>query len=662
VATPTIIVQSRYALAQHNADRGNAAIGRNLEDFGAKWPAVGPGARKYLPLLNISDGFATQQGYLSLFQQHNYRLGSTASWTRGKQNVKFGVEAQRDSVLQDNDQDYASFSFEGRSSSKPAGGSPTGIGTFGYAMGDFMMSRSSSFSVQGIRRYDIYNWSYFFFAQDEWRITPKLTVSPGLRYEFYSPAREQSSRISGFILGHRSDKYPTAPINVAFPGDKDVPASLYRQDRNNFGPRLGIAYDPSGDGKTAIRAGFGVYYAYLATQMKMSTAEQTPWNAAASGGETRNMIDPWGTSRTIVYATPPTPFSPDISTFVYPPVFSLRGYDPNFSTPYTMQWNLSVQRELVKGIVIQAGYLGNRGRKLFESVQINPGLWASNASLSNIQARRPIQGFSSVGINSTRALSWHDSFQLAADVRHGDSLLSRFTYVYGKSFATIDEDTGLGTTNSSDPANLNVDKAQTAPHHVLRYSYVYRLPLLRGKSSLAARIAGDWQAAGTVFASTGGPVNILLGQDWNYDGVSGDRPNWVAPITYASGSKDARANRYFDSSAFAAPAVRNTFGGLQRNAVWGPGQWNTDFALLKNFKITERIPVQFRAEAFNLLNHNNLTNPNGTMSSADFTRILSRTGNRTMQVRHPPQSGWLDELGRLKGGWGNGLGAARCAP
>lgn len=337
VLSPTVLIQNRYSLAKHSADRGNSQIGRNLEDFGAIWPIHGTGARKYLPILNVSDGFSTQQGYLSLFEQPNYRFGSTLSWTKGNHNTKFGFEVQRDAVTQDNDQDGASFAFDGRASSRPAGGTPTGIGAYGYAIADFIMGRSSNFNVGGIRRYDIYNWSYFLFAQDEWRITPKLTLSPGLRYEFYSPARERDDRISGFVLGHKSNQYPSAPAGVAFAGDDGVPPSLYRQDRNNFSPRLGVAYDPFGKGTTSIRAGFGIYYAYLATQMKMMTAEQTPWNSAAGGGETLNMSDPWGTSRTITYQTPPTPFSMDISSFRYPPVFSLRGYNPNFATPYTAQ-------------------------------------------------------------------------------------------------------------------------------------------------------------------------------------------------------------------------------------------------------------------------------------------------------------------------------------
>lgn len=265
-------------------------------------------------------------------------------------------------------------------------------------------------------------------------------------------------------------------------------------------------------------------------------------------------------------------------------------------------------------------------------MSINHALWAAGASLTNVQQRRPIQGFSALQLFESRSKSWHDSLQISADIKSGNSFLSRFTYVYGKTFATTDEDLGLGSNNAANPWNLDLDKAEIAPRQVLRYSYVYDLPIFRGNQHIAARLLGGWQASGSLFVSSGGPVNVILGQDWNFDGVGNDRPDAAGAVSHISGSKDDRARRFFDTTAFANPSTRNTFGTAQRNAVWGPGQWNTDFSLLKSFNVTETVPVQFRAEVFNLLNHNNLTNPNGTLSSVDFGRILNRVGNRTMQM------------------------------
>jgi outer membrane receptor protein involved in Fe transport len=176
-------------------------------------------------------------GFLSLFDQNNFRFGTTASHIRGKHNIRFGGEAQRDTVAQFNDHDGAKFNFDGRSSSLGRGQN-----VFGYAMADFIMGRVSSFSASGILDYNLSNWAYFFFVQDEWKLSPRLTLTPGLRYELYSPVSESDNKASAFFFGHMSNQYPNAPLHMAFLGDEGIPSGFTRQDRNNFAPRLGLAY------------------------------------------------------------------------------------------------------------------------------------------------------------------------------------------------------------------------------------------------------------------------------------------------------------------------------------------------------------------------------------------------------------------------------------
>ncbi|MDZ7636884.1 MAG: carboxypeptidase regulatory-like domain-containing protein [Bryobacterales bacterium] len=158
---PTSIIQFRFALAKHVADRDNVNQGRNLEDFGAIWPLGSSRSNRYLPIVNISDGFIASPGNLSLFDQNNYRFGGTVSLIRGSHNIKFGLESQRSGVRQFNPSDRASFSFDGRASSRAAGANPAGIGVFGYSMADYLMGRSSSFQQSGTRDYDIRNWSHY---------------------------------------------------------------------------------------------------------------------------------------------------------------------------------------------------------------------------------------------------------------------------------------------------------------------------------------------------------------------------------------------------------------------------------------------------------------------------------------------------------------------
>ncbi len=636
IASPNLVVQSRFAMAKLSADRGNANLGKNLADFGAKWPTSQEGARKYLPMIAVKDGFSTQQGWLSLFDQSNYRFGSTVNWIRGRHNIKFGGEFQRDTVRQLNDQDSSTFTFDGRSASTPTGGKPTGVNVFGYSFADFITGRAATFSTLGILDYDLHNWNNFSFIEDQWKITQRLTITPGLRYELYTAVSERNGRTSAFVFGHKSDLYPNAPLHLAFDGDKGVPKGFFDQDHNNFAPRLGFAYDVKGNGRTVVRGGAGVYYAYNSAQTKLLTAEGVPWRPSASGGETRSLVDPWGTSRTTIYAKPPTPFTTDVSNFPYPPLLNnSMGFDRNYRTPYSFQWNLTVARQINSAVSIEAAYVGNRALKLLQELPGNLPVWTDNASLSNLEARRPIAGYGYVGIVHSRARSWYDALQTTGDVRLRRGLVIRSTYVWSKSLEyTGDDPTNVNSNNiqTANPQNWNGEKAVVGSSHVFKMFYIYDLPLWREAHHWAGRLLGGWQAAGNFTARTGTPFDITLGEDWNYDSAAGDRPNLVGPLRYTEGTTDQRMARYFDPSSFAAPTIRNTFGSLGRNAMRGPGNWTADFSMLKRFTIAEGKQLHFRAEAYNIFNHPNIFNPNGNMRSSDYGKILNRSGNRTMQM------------------------------
>jgi outer membrane receptor protein involved in Fe transport len=632
IVKPNLIIESKFATSRLDADRGNVNVGRDLSDFGANWPLIQNGARKFLPILILTDGFSARQGNLSQFNQNNLRFGSTVSWTKGKHNAKFGYELQRDDVFQHNDQDSTTLNFDGRASSTdPTGKQSTGV--FGYAFADFLMGRVATFSSVGILDYNIHTWSTFFFAQDEWKITPRLSITPGLRYEFYTPAVEDHNRADAFVAGHKSDLYPNAPLNLAFAGDKGISEGFANNDFNNFAPRLGLAYDLRGDGKSVIRAGAGYYYSYNPLQIRLWSVEAPPWRPNANGGDTTSLTDIWGTSRSVVFKQPPTPFTTDVANYTYPgKLNNIIGYD-SFRTPYSIQWNVTFEKEIAKFMTASVGYVANRG---FNNLQILPGnlpLPSPTATLNNIEARRPLANYSNVGIIYPRARTWYDSLQMTADIRSAHGLTARFTYVYGAFFDYWNEDpTGNSNVQTANPLNWNGERGPDGNRQAFRAFYLYDLPLLRKASGLVRGIAGGWQIAGSTYITSGDYLNVTLGQDYNFDSVPGDRPDLVNPISYTDGSRDQKAAQYFDKSSFAPPASRNVFGTLPRNAIVGPLTWNTNLSLLKKIQIGERNYLQLRGEAYNFLNHNNLNNPNTTMSSSDFGKILSRSGNRVIQV------------------------------
>ncbi|HYO81202.1 MAG TPA: hypothetical protein VES20_07365, partial [Bryobacteraceae bacterium] len=606
----------------------NVNIGQNLSDFGAIWPDSQEGARKYIPRVQVSQSFNAHLGFLSLFDQNNFRFASTVSHVRGRHNIRFGGEIQRDSVAQFNDHDAAFFNFDGRASS--VGRSQN---VFGYAMADYVMGRVSNFSVNGILDYNLSNLAYFFFLQDEWRVTPRLVLTPGLRYEFYEPATEANDKASAFLFGHRSSQYRNAPEHLAFLGDEGIPSGFTKRDLNNLAPRLGIAYDVSGSGKTVVRGGFGVYYAYNPMQIRMWNAEGNPWRPAAQGGEAL-LRDPWGTSQTVVYQRPPTPFNPDPNNFTYPPrLVNVVGFNENFSTPYSFQWNVSVGQDIAGKVALEAAYVGNRGRNLLQMLPGNYPVYTEGATLGNIEARRPIPGYGHVSIIHSRARSWYDALQMTADTRLFKGLTSRFTYVWASAFDIVGNDpTGNGNIQATYPTAADLDKAPVGAKHTFRAFYVYDVPLLRGANSLLARIAGNWQVAGNVYVRSGNAINLTAGQDRNLDGAGDDRPNVSGPVQYAGGSSDERSARWIANPEVFTPAPLGTIGVLGRNALRGPGAWNTDLSVMKNFRFDETRYIQARLEAYNVLNHANLNDPVLNLNNSDFNRIINRSGNRTMQV------------------------------
>jgi hypothetical protein len=636
VLRENMLWQSRYSMARHTSSRTNdAAAGRTIEDFGALWPLAAPNAKKQLPTINVSDGFSGTPGILSDFTQPNHTLDSALTWTIGAHNLKMGMEIRRSSVRQLQDGDPSTFNFDGRASSRVGGGLPSGQGVFGYSAADYLMGRVSTFSQTGIRDYDIFNWMSSVFVQDEWRVSRKLTVSPGLRFEYYQPAEETKGRLSSFLPDHRSSQYPNAPRGLAFPGDQGFEPGGFKPVWTNWAPRLGTAYDVLGNGTLAVRAGFGVYFSQIPMQSKMAIAEQTPWNPSASGGETLNWTDPWRTSRLVRYTAPPTPFATDITNFVYPPRIALVGFLQDTPTPYTLQWNFSVQQSVTKAVTVEAAYIGNRGKHFLQTYDYNFARWTDNATTGNINARRPLAEYASTRQLLPRGNSWYDALQLTANLRKSNQFSSRVIYTFGKSFSTVRDDIGFGPDTAQawgNPLNLEGEKMELAPRHTFRYFGLYELPLLRNSRSLAGKLLGQWQLSGIFTVTSGEPLDVRLGDDWNIDGINGDRPNQLTPVRYTTGTDDERMRQFFDPSAFARPATRNTFGSARRHAMFGPGAWSTNLAMLKRFSLREQSYFELRVEAYNWMNHPLLGTPNTTLNSVDYTRILAKGGNRTMQV------------------------------
>jgi len=660
IANPTVVAEFRFGWTTHVAYRDNTAFNhtKDLSDFGAQNVTLTQeGARKYLPGIEIGNGaggngLSSAQGWLSRFTQYNHRFGGTLSWAKSSHNLKFGADFSHDAVPQRNDQSTkggrgAGLTFNGRYSSLNKS-----TGNFFYGMADLMLGRTTTWGQRGLLDYNVYNWNDYFFVQDEWKVTPRLTFTPGLRYEIYQPQREKNNKMSDFRPGHRSTLFPNAPVGMAFPGDQGVPAGLYNTESSLIAPRLGVAYAVTGDGRTALRGGFGKFYSYSNRVPLMLMAEQNPWRPQAYCSETI-VSNPWLACKSPIYTAPPTPFSSkDIQNFNWPPSLGLvTALDPNFKTAYSYQFNVSFAREFWRGVTLAGSYVGNRARNLTVTVPSNWAVWAPGASDggANINSRRPLLNYGQIDITGSNAKSRYDAFQAVANMRLRRGLTSRFIYVYAHGYSTVATNTDPdGVPVVVNPLDLNYDWGPTQRHHTFKVFYTWDIPFLRNHTGVLGKALGGWQLSGMFRAATGPPMDVTIGRDWNFDGIPRDRPDQAGPIRYVRQSLGNGWIQYLDvgspmtgtallleRGAFKLPGDginSYVFGNLPKNAVFGTGSWGVDSALAKNFYVSERKYFQFRLEGFNISNHPNLNQPGLDYSSRDFGKIYGKSGNRKTQI------------------------------
>lgn len=651
------IIESQVSFAQFRLETepDATAVGRDLSDFGVKWPQPIQGGRKMLPDIEVLDGFNSPQAATGYTQEGNLRLSSTLTRIAGAHNIKVGGDAQRVGFRRFGDSDNSQFRFQGRFSNRGSGAfAAVPNAQFAHSMADLMMGRVNDFTANGAVDYSLPTWGFFAFVQDQWRLSRRVTLNLGLRYEIWKGMKEANGRASSFVEGHRSDQFPNAPLHLAFQGDRGIPAGFIRQDRDNLAPRLGASWDVLGDGKLAVRAGWGLYYAFPAAQMRLFSTEEFPQRPVTQGF-TALLSDPWATSQSPRFSKPPTPYPQDTLDWVRaanfnPPYARVIGYHPDFETPKSYQWNISAERQFASGVTVSAAYVANRGRSLLRGFPFNyarfrnlPDGTPPSLSDANILARQPFPDYSRFSIRmDTDSVSDYDSLQTWANLRTG-SLMTRIIYTYvshfgdgGGIFSTPDEDIEGFTTTVDNPADPTGEYGRAARKHGFRAFWVYDVPAFR-YAGLAGRMLGGWQISGSLYVHSGNPLNVILGYDANFDAITSrpqDRPDLAAPIRYTSGSADAKMQQYFDPASFARPTItaQKTNGNLPRNALFSPGRWGSDLAILKNFRITERQTFQIRAESFHWLNNPLLDTPGNNMSAGDFTRILTKSGNRTMQI------------------------------
>lgn len=458
--------------------------------------------------------------------------------------------------------------------------------------------------------------SYNVFVQDEVRLGSTLTLSAGLRYEITSPPVDAGDRANVF------DAESQTLVQVGMNG---MPRSGYRTDKNNWAPRIGLAWTPDDRATTVLRGGYGIYY----NQSPLAPGEGLFFN-------------PPFFNFNLFFSLPGLPLTlsdPFPGAFPLPTPPSALTFQRDLRTPALQQWSASLQRQLGGRRAVEVAYVGSKGSNLLRGRDVNQALPSPEAF--NL---RPNPLFGDIIALESKASSRYDGFQVKLQQRLHGGLSVLGAYTVGKS-----RDDASGFFSSTGDPNFPQDSNDPAAEwgrsnfdvrHRFSLSFSYKLPFGAGRRFAGAAgwlsgVVSDWQLAGILTLQSGRPFTVALLPEIDNSNTgraalgfgTNDRPNLVGEPSLSNRSPD----RWFATDAFAFPAFGN-FGGAGRNILDGPGFQNLNLALLKRARLTADLDLQIRIEAFNVLNHVNLSLPDNFLGSPTFGRILSAGSARRMQL------------------------------
>ncbi len=561
------------------------------------------------------------------------------SLVKGRHSIKTGYEflAIRTEVLDINPL-YGMDTYAGGFSKPTAAecGCTPATDATSYALADFYFGLPSQIALGNNLTTNLRQHVHALYAQDDWRVTPKLTLNLGLRWEFATPIWERDNYWSNFD--------PATNSLIRATSGSLYDRSLVHPDYKDFGPRLGLAY--SWDSKTSIRAGYGISYSFF---NRPGSAIEGINGPLAIFGVINQSFTPGGPVPA-GFLTTQNGFATGVAT-TFNPVNSNNDYIPaNTQWPYIQSWVLSVQREIAKDTVLEVAYNGNHSLRLPILGDYNQAVPNAVGGTLGVQARRPDQSFG--------AITWvdpagnNDYNGLSARFEHrftrGLYVLNSFTW----SHAMGDSEQALeyfSNATAANPQNIQNLAAEHGPSSfdvkLLNVtSVVYDLPFGHGRkywgnlNPVADAVFGGWQVSGINTANTGEPINVyytpsaandVTGLTAEYRGQAIERPN----VSCSPVSKSTAQSKltYFASCAFTIPQANAPFGNLGRNAFRAPGLEQWDLAVNKDITIGEGMRLQFRSEFFNVLNHTNFGVPNQVAGTAAFGTITTTYPPRQIQ-------------------------------
>jgi hypothetical protein len=604
---------------------------------------------QYQPTLALNQGvpYLIVSGYASLGNpitgpqntyQNDFQGSYSVAMTRGRHNLKFGADLTREQI-----------------------NATLGIATNGFfvfapfpasdSFASFLLGQSVQFFQgggdfnRGLRK-----WVAAGYAQDEFRLNSRLTLNFGLRYEVNTPYVDIRNRMNAWAPGVQSTIYPNAPEGLLFPGDPGVPAGIAAVDYREVMPRVGIAWDPFGDNKTVVRAGYGIFYDGFTNGVGgplQASISALPWTQAYQlPGPGFDLANPYGGAA--------TPFGS--GNFVAPA--TVLTVQSGMRPPYSQNWNLSIERALAKNYLLDVRYVGNKGTHLPRFIEANPSIYGPGVNANNNNEIREyttcnsagVCNYGSVGLLADDTSSTYHALEVAFSRQYAHGLSFLASYWYSKSLDYISSLNVAGSAptlvaGENDLAQNPFDlAAEHGPSlfdatHRFVFSGTWALPSWRAAPRAAAFLTNGWQFNAISSLSTGTPFTVYDSADVSLQGsapeISGFYSSRPDLISNPNAGQPHTANEWVSRAPFLQlnPQTQaGQFGNEGRNVVRGPGIEDADVSLFKYFNIDETRRVQFRAECFNLLNHPNFGLPVNDLESPAFGQILQAGSPRLMQL------------------------------
>ena len=573
-----------------------------------------------LPIINL--GQYTGVGHsrsLPIFRRSNtFQYIANSTLTQGAHTIKFGGDFRRRQITEyQTNRGNGRFNFSRGFTTEIGSGAANGNELASFLLGHAsFIEQDFTLAWVGARGIE---WG--FYAADDWRVSRKLTLNLGMRWDYYSPYSEVANRWANFDAA-------TATVKVAGRDGVDSRAGVKR-DFSNWAPRFGFAYQVAQH--TVVRGGFGLFYNPNGNGGAMLRLQRhIPFGPIITQANNDVTL---GTRMSQGFAPPPT------INFDSPksPTGGVVGVFPGYKSSYAQQFNLGVQHELASiGVLVKASMVGNLGRRLGTSLNLNQAVPGPGA----VNSRRPFFGvrpaLADISYAVSDGLSSYLSGQLEVIKRMSSNTNLMFGYTWAHGIDDVGTEFGGGSGTPQDIRNRRADRGNSSfdIRHRATLSVTHRLPFGKGqmwmkKGRAADLIIGGWQVNGLAIMQTGLP--FTLGHAGaNTGGAGGSRPDYLRNPEIPSDQRTLE--RWFDPTAFLTPAIF-TFGNVGRNTLYGPGRWNVDSSLFKDFFLTEKVKLQFRAEAFNLFNHPQFGQPNATIGTGPAGTITSTAGNpRQLQL------------------------------